>query len=161
MKASCGFAWVWHEVFLIIRFLLWSRISLEVTNKFKSPCKILYEYDFHFWRIFLQLSRSESTKKVWYFKWFRTFLQIKLHTHIKHNLNISIIWYNKNCSTKLSEGQQIQYFRTSNHSIIILLYKYYLWQLKNEIDNAICILCQRKHLIFKLKKNISQLLTIR
>ena len=109
-----------YEVYLIFRFLLWSLIFLEIGN-----LRCLASYCI-FKKKIIQLSRSGSTKKVWYFKGFKIFLQIQLHVHFKANSKQIINLIQQFFLTKLSKGQQIQHFRTSNHSIKLLLYKYHL-----------------------------------
>ena len=52
-------------------------------------------------------------------------------------------------SIKLSEGQQIQQLRTSNHSLILFIVKLLFIRDLAELNNAICILYQVKHQIFK------------
>ena len=121
-RAPSGFAWVWNEVYLIFRFFaVISNISGNKEN-LRGLAKYFMNMTSIFWRIIMQLSRSGSTKKVWYFKGLKTFLQIKLQVHFEANYKEIIDLIQQKCFT---ERQHIEHFSTSNHSLILLLYKYH------------------------------------
>ena len=104
-----------------LQVFLWSFLSLEIEN-LRGLAKYYMNMTSIYRRIFTHLSRWGQTKRLDTSSSLRFFCKSNF-IYILSWIPNKLIWYNnKNISTQIYQGPQIQHFKTSNHLLFLLLY---------------------------------------